>query len=98
MNFESQEMGKRTGAGRRILNWEDLPTGELKVRNAREARSRYGREIILTLERKGETIKVWACSEMIFEMERMPRRKWRDLKVVNYGVKGRCHFDFEVKT
>ena len=97
MNFESQEMGKRTGTGR-ILNWEDLPTGEFKVRRAREATSLYGERRILTLERNGETTKVWACSEMIYEMDEMPRRKWRHLKVVNYGVKGRCHFDFEVMT
>ena len=102
MNFESQEMGKRARAGR-ILNWEDLPTGEFKVRRAQEVIGLYREKMILTLERNGETIKVWACGEMMYEMERMPRRKWRDLKVVIYGVKmcesGRYRrFEFEMIT
>ena len=103
MAFESQEMGKRTGAGK-ILQWGDLPIGEFKVRKVREAinLNKWIR-MILTLERNGETIKVWACNEMMYDMERIPRRKWRDIIVVNYGEKmqinGRLwHFEFEVMT
>ena len=99
MAFESQEMGKRARAGR-ILDWDDLPLGVFKVRGIRDSVSWYGGRRIVTLERKGETTKVWACLQMYEKMDEIPWRKWSHLKLINYGVK-RCekwgHWIFDVE-
>ena len=84
-----------------VLPWRDLPWEVFKVEEAFDTKGKYGPNRILTLERKGERIKVWACSRLIEEMDDIPRKRWEDLKIVNHGMKkakksGRLCFDFEV--
>ena len=71
------------------------------MEGAQDTKGKYGASRILTLERKGEMVKVWACSRMIKEMDGIPRKRWADLKLVNHGMKrakksGHEYFDFEV--
>ena len=101
-----EEVRKRAEArreGRRepILKWRDLPWEVFKVEGAQDTKGKYGPSRILTLERKGEMVKVWACSRLIEEMDGIPRKRWADLKIVNHGMKrakksGHEYFDFEV--
>ena len=101
-----EEVRKRVEArrkGRRepVLPWRDLPWEVFKVEGDYDTKGKYGPSRILMLQRKGERIKVWACSRLIEEMDGIPRKRWEDLKIVNHGMKrakksGRACFDFEV--
>ena len=84
-----------------VLPWRDLPWEVFKVEGTSDTKGKYGPSRILTLERKGERIKVWACSRLIEEMDGIPRKRWEDLQIVNHGMKrakksGCLCFDFEV--
>ena len=94
---EAQREGRREPA----LKWRDLPCEVFKVVGVQETKGNHGPSRILTLERKGEMVKVWACSRMMQEMDGIPRHRWTNLKIVNYGMKrakksGHEYFDFEV--
>ena len=92
---------RREGRWEPVLKWRDLPWEIFKVEEVQETKGKYGPSRILTLERKGETVKVWACSRMMQELDDIPQKRWTDLKIANHGMKrgkksGHEYFDFEV--
>ncbi|VDH92229.1 Hypothetical predicted protein [Mytilus galloprovincialis] len=69
-----------------IIKWKDLSEEFFKITEVKEFEGQWGKSQILTLERRGTDLKVWACDRARKEVTRLLQRRKLPLWLENNGM------------